>query len=75
MHPDNESMDLRRNMLDACERYCEATGRKPSTVATLIMNDGKFFNRLRSGGDFQLGTYERVMKWFAENAPAQRGAA
>ena len=56
-------------MLAACDRYCELTGRARATVSTLVMNDGKFFDRIASGKDFRMGTFERVMGWFAANTP------
>ncbi len=68
-------MDFRASMLAALDRHCAATGLKPSTVATKAVNDGKFFERVREGGGFNIRTYERVMEWFRENAPPSTGAA
>lgn len=62
-------MDLRLDMLTACDRYCLLTGKKRSTASTYAMKDGKFFDRIASGAGFHYQTYERVMRWFQENTP------
>lgn len=61
-------MDYRQEMLDACAAYCARTGKSRSTVATWIVNDGKFFDRIQGGGNCLTGTYHSVMRWFADRA-------
>lgn len=62
-------MDFRSELLNAVSNYCQVTGKSPATVATQVMNDGKFFDRIESGGGCTMHTYEKVMKWFKDNAP------
>ena len=63
-------MDLKRDMLATCESFCERTGKKPSTVGTYAVNDGKFFDRLGGDAKFQFDTYQRVMQWFSDHWPS-----
>lgn len=65
-------MDHCARILEAKNRYCEITGLASATVATKVMNDGKFFDRIESGAGFTMRTYEKVMKWFHENTPPQK---
>lgn len=65
-------MDYRLDILSAAKRYCEVTGLAAPTVATKVMNDGKFFDRLESGGGCTMKTYQKVMHWFEENMPAKK---
>lgn len=65
-------MDSREKLLEAKNRYCEATGLAQATVATKVMNDGKFFDRIEDGKGFTMGTYEKVMRWFKENTPKKK---
>lgn len=67
-------MDYREELLNACKRYCEATGKAQATVATLVMNDGKFFDRMLAGKGCTVDTYKKVMQWFKENTPRTRKA-
>jgi hypothetical protein len=62
-------MNHRETLLKAFEGYCKRTGRTESGVSNIIMNDGKFYDRVKSGGGFTIKTYETVMRWFQENAP------
>lgn len=41
-----------------------------STVGFYAANDGKFFQRIQSGGGCTLRTAHRVTVWFADNWPA-----
>lgn len=62
-------MALREEILDACKIYCARAKKMPSTVGNMIVNDGKFFDRIEAGGGCTMATYEKVMCWFKENTP------
>ena len=68
-------MDPIQEMLAACDRYCALTGKARATVSMAILNDGKFFDRIASGKDCQIGTHRRVMAWFQENLPKAEAEA
>ncbi|MBC6444783.1 MAG: hypothetical protein GDA50_05025 [Alphaproteobacteria bacterium GM202ARS2] len=53
------------------EIYAECRGIGTSRVASLIWNDGKFFSRVRAGGNFTVKSYHRGLRWFADNWPPQ----
>jgi len=62
-------MNHRIEILNAVKSYCEITKKSPATIATKVMNDGKFFDRLEAGGSCTMRTYEKVMQWFILNTP------
>jgi hypothetical protein len=62
-------MSLKSSLLNIAERHCLATGMSKARLATLIANDGKFFDRIEAGGGFTARTYERALQWFSTNWP------
>lgn len=60
-------MDYRNTLLEAADKHCRATGKSRSTLANLVANDGKFFDRIERGGGCTMDTFENVMRWFSEN--------
>lgn len=62
-------MDLKAALLSVSARYCGSTGMSKARLATLIANDGKFFDRIEAGGSFTIRTHERAMRWFSDNWP------
>jgi hypothetical protein len=56
-------------MLAAAESYCAATGTEITTLGRIIVNDGKFFPRIKNGGGCNLNTHQNVMNWFKEHKP------
>jgi hypothetical protein len=65
-------MDHRTEILEAKNLYCSLTGLAPATVATKAVNDGKFFDRLESGGDITSRMHKKVMTWFKEHTPKKK---
>lgn len=57
-------MTLKEQLLEAAETYCRRTGKSKARLATIVANDGKFFDRLEAGGDCTTGMYERFMAFF-----------
>ena len=76
------TMDLKSQLIAAAEAYCARTGMSKARLATIIANDGKFFDRLDAGGTVTLPTFERIMAYFAAHAesaeptrPSKKGRA
>jgi len=67
-------MTLKDTLLAAAERHCRHAGISKSRLASIVVNDGKFFDRIEGGGSFTAATYERFMAHFAR-ADARRAAA
>ena len=63
-------MDLTSSLLAVADAYCTATGMSKARLATLVANDGKFFDRVEAGGGFTVRTYESAMRWLSGNWPA-----
>ncbi|MDX2074683.1 MAG: hypothetical protein SFX19_10040 [Alphaproteobacteria bacterium] len=68
-------MNYRENLLIAAKNYCAATGKSLATVSTFVMNDGKFFDRIESGGGCTMDTYQKVMDWLETHTPIQSNGA
>ena len=54
-------------IIELAEAYAAHRGLKLSTLGVYIVNDGKFFERLRRGSSCTLKTAERAVSWFHEN--------
>jgi len=67
-------MTLETTLIDAAERHCRFAGISKARLASIVVNDGKFFDRIERGGSFTAKTYERFMAYFAR-ADARRAAA
>lgn len=67
-------IDLRTNLLQHARKYQRQSGLSLATIATKVMNDGKFFDRIENGGGFTVRTYEKCMQWFSERIEAPNGA-
>ncbi len=67
-------MTLKTTLIDAAERHCRWAGISKARLASIVVNDGKFFDRIERGGSFTATTYERFMAHFAR-ADARRAAA
>lgn len=70
-------MDLTTQLMRAASEFCDRTGMSRARLATIVINDGKFFDRVERGGGLTVKTYEKFMAYFAEHAidarePAQR---
>lgn len=75
-------MDLKAQLLEQADTYCAMAKISRARLATLVANDGKFFDRLDGGGGLTVKMYERFIAYFrdfpAENRPSagkQSGAA
>lgn len=64
-------MNLKQKLLDAAKVHSKRTGLSIARISTIVMNDGKFFDKLKAGKSCTIDTYEKVMAWFADNTPAE----
>lgn len=62
-------MDYRIQLCTLAEAYAEATGRSVARVATIVHNQGQFFDGLSQGKACTVDTYMKVLRWFSENWP------
>jgi hypothetical protein len=60
------------SLLREITEYCRNTGVAESTFGRLVVNDGKFVNRLRDGGRITTATLERVRAFMSSNMRAHR---
>ena len=58
-------MNLKARLLSEADAWVARTGLSHARLASIVINDGKFFERVRKGGEFKVSTYERFMKYFA----------
>ncbi|HEX3065177.1 MAG TPA: hypothetical protein VHQ39_06830 [Dongiaceae bacterium] len=60
--------DLTTHLLRSAEAYCRRTGLSKARLATIVINDGKFFDRVAAGGGLTVKTYEKFMAHFEADA-------
>lgn len=65
-------MSFKAILFDLAAGYCEHSGMSRARLATLIANDGKFFDRVENGGGFTIRTYERALQWFSDHWPTEK---
>lgn len=64
-------MDLKSDLLAIADRYCDATGMSKARLATILANDGKFFDRIEAGGGFTVRRFEDSMRWLSDHWPSE----
>lgn len=62
-------MNLRDTLISTAENFCSVSGIPLWRASIAVAKDGKFFRRIKAGGDCSTGTYERAMNWFAASWP------
>lgn len=65
-------MDLKSELLVKAGSYCKTAKISRARLATLVANDGKFFDRIESGGGLTIRMYERFIAYFRENPAEDR---
>ena len=60
---------LRTQLLEVATAYCAAKSISLSTISHKIVNDGKVLDRIKAGRDIHTATFEKFMRWFADNWP------
>ena len=66
-------MTLKQQLLRDAKICAEREGISLARLATKVMNDGKFFDRIERGGEFTTTTFEKFQAYFA--ASESRGNA
>lgn len=54
-------MDLIEKLVGSAEHWARANERSLARLATIVVNDGKLFERIASGGSCTVATYEKIM--------------
>ena len=67
-------MTLREKLLADAEAFCTTKNYSLGRLSILVVNDGKFFGGLKSGGDCTTRTFERFQTYFRENTNGKRAA-
>lgn len=62
-------IDLRRQMLDACDAYAAATGKTDGALSKLIFRSGNRLARYRAGGRVTVSSWEICLTWLADHWP------
>lgn len=64
-------MTLKDQLLDDATRFCQKKGISKARLANIVVNDGKFFERIEAGGQFTTRTYERFQAHFRSESAAE----
>lgn len=67
-------MTLMDRLTRLAELWSEATGRSQSRLATIVVNDGKLFQRVAAGTTITVSTFERFLRFFRDAANWPDGA-
>jgi hypothetical protein len=63
--------ELRTHVVAVARAYSASTGRALTTIAKHDIGiDSGWLRHVEAGGTFKVGTYDRVIGWFAEHWPA-----
>ncbi len=68
-------MTLREQLLQEAKTFCASAGISEARLATIVVNDGKFFDRIKAGGDFTTGTLEKFRAHFARKSAGEKADA
>lgn len=68
-------MDLTADLLAKADDYCATAKISRARLATLVANDGKFFDRVEAGGGLTIKMFERFMAYFREHPAEDRPSA
>jgi hypothetical protein len=65
-------MDLTQHLLKTAKAFAESREISMARLATIVMNDGKFFQRVEAGKTLTVKTYEKVLAQFvAQGFPVE----
>jgi hypothetical protein len=53
----------RQHLINKIEQFSDASGLKPSTICQYAVLNGRFYDNLVSGRDYQIGTAQRLIDW------------
>lgn len=55
------------HLLTLAKTFAGHAGLKMTTIGAYAVNDGKFFERLESGGSCTIRTADKVVRYFSDN--------
>ena len=58
-------------LLTLARVYAAAEGVGLTTVSARVFDDGKKLSAIEHGADIQVRRYEKALRWFAQNWPAE----
>ena len=59
--------DIRRALILRVEAFCRLTGTTPSAICrSALKGDNGFLKRIEDGGNFTLGSYQRVLDYIED---------
>lgn len=61
---------LKSQLLKVADAYATARKLSRSRVSTIVFNAGMTLDRIAAGKDLTTGNYEKAMRWFHWNWPA-----
>ena len=65
----------RQDLISKIEAYSAVSKLKPSTICQYALSNRRFYDNLRAGKDYQVGTGERLLGWMQKHPPAERKGA
>jgi hypothetical protein len=68
-------MDLKADLVAKADTYCDTANISRARLATLVANDGKFFDRITEGGGLTVRMYERFLQYFKDHPASKRPSA
>lgn len=68
-------MDTKSELLDAIDKWLRRAPIGEVTFSRRVMNDGKFIDRIRSGGRLTTDSYDRIMEYLKTNEPEKERAS
>jgi hypothetical protein len=60
---------IRTALIQRVDRFCRLTGASPTAVGKQAVNDTAFIHDIRSGKNFTVDRYSRVMAWLDKKWP------
>lgn len=61
--------EIRTALIARVTDFCRVKGIKPRGLCQQAINDPNFFNKVTSGGNFTLRTYQRLNRYMDRHAP------
>ena len=67
-----QTMSLKSELIEITTRFCARTGMSKARLATIVVNDGKFFDRFeKPDGGCTIATFEKFKAYCEQNMPTE----
>lgn len=60
------SDEIRSALIQRAELFAEKNGMSLSSIGVAAVKDAKFLHRVKSGKNFNIDTYQRVVEWLSD---------